>query len=95
MTTDATPSTPFHTLVAALTACPADADAWIAVHAVHSALCRDLYAAHPDIAISAVERVHAVLTAAYSIVGGHVARDRHGAGYYHALALADAIRLLG
>lgn len=80
---------PLRALAAALTANPDDAEAWIAVPAVHLALWRHARRADPAVSVSAVETLHAVLAAAYHLVGGYVSRH-DGVGYYHEPTLAAA-----
>lgn len=74
----------------------------IAVNAVHLALWRftianarhapSSYVAGPS--PYDIEALHAVLRAAYHLAGGGVVRDRGDQGYYHELALVEALELL-
>ncbi len=41
-----------------------------------------------------MEALHAVLRAAYHLAGGVVVRDQGDQGYYHELALVEALELL-
>ena len=84
---------PLHALGATLTASPDDAEAWIAVPAVHLALWRYARRADPAVSVSAVEALHAVLATAYYLAGSCVPRH-DGAGYYHEPTLAAAARLV-
>ncbi len=81
---------------------PPDPSDLIAVNAVHLALWRftianarhapSSYVAGP--ATYDIEALHAVLRAAYHLAGGVVVRDRGDQGYYHELALVEALELL-
>ncbi len=88
---------PFQTLAAnlAATSSPPDPSDLIAISSVHLALWRAAVAADRQASASTVEALHAVLVATYYFQGGVVVRDRHGAGYYHELALVEALALLG
>jgi hypothetical protein len=86
-------TSPLRALIADLTALPGydGPDAWIPVEAVHRALWRLLYAHESDVGAPAVEALHATLTAAYALVGGHIARQDG----YHEEDVARAVALFG
>ena len=84
---------PLRALAAALTGHPDDADALIAVPAVHRALWREAYRADPAVSVSGVESLHVVLAAAYHLAGGYISRHG-GIGYYHEPTLAVAALMI-
>jgi len=88
---------PFQTLAVnlAATSSPPDPSDLIAVSSIHLALWRTAVVADRQTSASTVETLHAVLVAAYHLQGGVVVHDRHGEGYYHELALVEALALLG
>lgn len=87
---------PFLTLAVKLaaTSSPPDPSDLIAVSSIHLALWRTAVAADRQASASTVETLHAVLCAAYHLRRGVVVRDRRGEGYYHELALVEALTLL-
>ncbi len=92
-----TTTAPLQTLAADLSATtsPPDPSDLIAVSSVHPALWRAAVSVDRHVSASTVEILHAVLGAAYHLQRGVVVRDRHGDGYYHELALVEALALLG
>ncbi len=86
------PAAPLRALAVALTASPDDAEAWIAVPAIHLELWRLLYVDDPTVSAGSIEALHAVLAAAYHLVGGYVSRH-DGLGYYHEPTLAAAAHM--
>ena len=88
-----TPVAPLRALAAALTASPDDAEALIAVPAVHLTLWSHAWRADPAMSVSGVEALHVVLAAAYHLAGGYVSRHA-GIGYYHEPTLAEAIQMI-
>jgi len=99
-----TATAPLRAIAAELRASPVPPDPsdLITVNAVHLALWRSTianarhapssYVAGPS--TYDIEALHAVLRAAYHLVGGGVVRDRGDQGYYHELALIEALELL-
>jgi hypothetical protein len=91
-----TTTAPLQTLSADLnaTSTPPDPSDLIAVSSVHLALWRAAVAADRHVSAAIVEALHAVLVASYHLQCGVVVRDRHGEGYYHEIALVEALALL-
>jgi len=92
-----TTTAPLRALAAdlAATSSPSDPLDLIAVSSVHLALWRAAVATDRHVSASIVEALHAVLVAAYHLQRGVVVHDRHGEGYYHELALVEALALIG
>jgi len=92
-----TTTAPFQTLVADLSATtiPPDPSDLIAVSSIHLALWHAAVAADRHVSAAIVEALHAVLVAAYHLKGGVVVHDHHGEGYYHEIALVEALTLIG
>ncbi len=88
---------PLHTLAADLSATtsPPDPSDLVAVSSVHLALWRAAVTVDRHVSASTVETLHTVLIAAYHLQSSVVVHDRHGEGYYHELALVDALALFG
>jgi len=91
-----TTTAPLQTLAADLnaTSSPPDPSDLIAISSVHLALWRAAVAVDRQASASTVETLHAVLVAVYHLQSGVVVRDRHDEGYYHELALVEALALL-